>query len=86
MKWFHTSMIKSIVTKLLIGFIAIYTYLISPWLGNRCRYHPNCSSYAKEALQIHGPIKGLYLAIYRLLRCAPWGKGGYDPVPTKEKK
>lgn len=77
-------MIKKTIVAIMTGIIQIYVYLMSPWLGNRCRFHPSCSAYAKEALQTHGPIKGLYLAFYRLLRCGPWNKGGYDPVPQKK--
>lgn len=66
----------------LLGWIRIYQLILSPWLGaNKCRYTPTCSEYAKEALIKHGIGKGLYLAIRRLLRCAPWGGHGYDPVP-----
>ena len=54
---------------------------ISPLLGPSCRFTPTCSEYARQALMKHGPIKGLYLAIWRILRCNPWGGSGYDPVP-----
>lgn len=66
---------------LLLGLIRAYQYLISPWLGNRCRFHPSCSAYAAEALQKHGLLKGLKLAVFRLGRCHPWNQGGHDPVP-----
>ncbi len=46
-----------------------------------CRYTPTCSEYAVQALKKHGPVKGVYLAIRRILRCHPWGGSGYDPVP-----
>lgn len=65
----------------LLGLIKAYQYLISPWLGNRCRFHPSCSAYAAEALQKHGLLKGLKLAVLRLGRCHPWSDGGHDPVP-----
>ncbi|HMN46330.1 MAG TPA: membrane protein insertion efficiency factor YidD [Povalibacter sp.] len=58
-----------------------YRYLISPLLGPNCRFHPSCSCYAEEAIGLHGPMKGSYLAAQRLLRCHPWHPGGYDPVP-----
>mgnify|MGYP001602584724 CR=1 FL=1 len=62
--------------------IRIYQKAISPFLPASCRYSPTCSSYAAEALQKHGPIKGLYLAVRRILSCHPWSKkSGYDPVP-----
>ncbi len=51
-----------------------------------CRFTPTCSEYAKEAITIHGSIKGSMLALKRILKCNPWGPHGYDPVPTKEEK
>ncbi|HUW36042.1 MAG TPA: membrane protein insertion efficiency factor YidD [Rhodocyclaceae bacterium] len=65
----------------LIALIRIYRYAISPLLGNRCRFYPSCSEYAVEALQRHGPVTGLWLAIRRVARCHPWHPGGFDPVP-----
>jgi len=61
--------------------IRIYQYCISPLLGPRCRFYPTCSCYADEALQLHGALRGSYLAARRILRCHPWHSGGYDPVP-----
>ena len=58
-----------------------YKRFISPGLGFNCRFTPTCSQYAIEAIKKHGPFKGLYLAVRRLLRCHPWGGSGYDPVP-----
>ena len=66
----------------LILLVRGYRYLISPWLGQNCRFFPSCSCYAQQALQEHGSIKGLWLTIRRLLRCHPWHDGGYDPVPV----
>ena len=71
--------------KLLIIPIRLYQYCISPMLGNHCRFHPTCSSYAIEAIEKHGCIKGSWLAIKRIFQCHPWGKSGYDPVPKKHK-
>lgn len=61
--------------------IKLYQWIISPWLGSRCRYTPTCSQYAIEALKKYGPVKGLWLTIKRIARCHPWGGHGYDPVP-----
>ena len=64
-----------------IRLIKLYQWIISPWLGQKCRYTPTCSHYAVEALKKYGPLKGLWLAIKRISRCHPWGGHGYDPVP-----
>ena len=64
--------------------IRFYQYAISPMMASHCRHIPTCSQYAVEAIQHHGAIKGSYLAGTRLLRCHPWGEGGYDPVPGTE--
>ena len=61
--------------------ILFYQRCISPFTPPSCRFTPTCSEYAKQALRKHGPIKGLWLAIRRILRCHPWGGSGYDPVP-----
>lgn len=61
--------------------IYFYRRCISPLTPPMCRFTPTCSQYALEALRRHGPFKGTYLAIRRILRCHPWGGGGYDPVP-----
>lgn len=58
-----------------------YQLLISPMLGPRCRFHPSCSHYAQEALQVHGLRLGGWLALRRIGRCHPWHPGGFDPVP-----
>ena len=66
-----------------IWLIRGYKRFISPLLGNHCRFYPTCSSYAIEALQVHGLFKGSALALWRILRCNPYGKHGLDPVPPK---
>lgn len=65
----------------LIQAVRVYRFAISPWLGMNCRYDPTCSNYAIEALQTHGALKGIGLALARIGRCHPWGGSGYDPVP-----
>lgn len=73
--------IKNLLIKIFIFPIIIYKYLISPLLPMACRYTPTCSEYAMEALIKHGPIKGLFLVLKRIISCNPWGGSGYDPVP-----
>ena len=74
--------ISSILVIILLIPIRIYQKFISPFLPSSCRYTSTCSTYAAQALQKHGPIKGAYLAILRILSCHPWsGKHGHDPVP-----
>ncbi|HJV72033.1 membrane protein insertion efficiency factor YidD [Ideonella sp.] len=60
-----------------------YRLLLSPWLGNQCRFYPSCSVYGIEALRRHGALAGSYLTVARVLRCQPWCDGGCDPVPTE---
>ena len=72
---------KLVATKPLIWLVRFYQVCISPMKPACCRFTPTCSAYAIEALRKHGPIKGLWLAIWRVLRCNPWGGSGYDPVP-----
>ena len=67
--------------KVLILPIRFYQKFISPPTPPTCRFTPSCSQYAIEAITKHGPVKGLWLAIKRILRCNPWGGSGYDPVP-----
>jgi len=76
MRW-----LSHLIAKLLVLPIRFYQFAISPLLGPSCRFTPTCSEYAKQAILKHGPIKGLGLAIWRILRCNPWGGSGYDPVP-----
>ncbi len=67
--------------RLFILMISFYKVLLSPFLGNVCRFYPSCSSYAQQAIAEHGVIKGSYLAVRRLAKCHPWHEGGIDPVP-----
>ena len=78
-------LLRRAATHLLRAPILVYRYCISPLIGPRCRFEPTCSLYALEALERHGPVKGLWLTVRRLARCHPitWlgGGEGYDPVP-----
>ena len=67
--------------KIVILLLKAYRYLVSPLLGPSCRFYPSCTSYAIEAVQGHGILRGLWLAGRRLSRCHPWHRGGFDPVP-----
>ncbi len=68
----------------LIFLISCYKACVSPFLGNRCRFYPSCSSYAIEAIENHGVLKGTNLAVRRLGKCHPWHEGGLDPVPPSQ--
>nr|WP_237400219.1 membrane protein insertion efficiency factor YidD [Rhodovulum sulfidophilum] len=61
--------------------VRVYRLLWSPWVGHACRFQPTCSAYAIEALEGHGPLRGTWLTLSRLIRRHPWGGAGYDPVP-----
>lgn len=74
-------LVKRLAVEILILPVKFYRSFISPFLPPTCRYTPTCSAYAIEALRRHGPIRGLWLAIKRILSCHPWGGSGYDPVP-----
>jgi putative membrane protein insertion efficiency factor len=65
----------------LAGLIRGYKRLVSPLLPPACRFVPSCSEYAAEAIEKHGPLRGVFLATRRIVRCAPWHPGGFDPVP-----
>jgi putative membrane protein insertion efficiency factor len=69
----------------LIQIVRLYRVAISPWLGGNCRFDPTCSSYALQALQRYGILRGSWLAMKRIGRCHPWGGSGFDPVPENEK-
>ena len=70
------------IRKMFIFFIRLYQKYLSPLKRHSvCKYFPTCSQYAIEALQKYGVLKGLLLSAWRILRCNPWSRGGYDPVP-----
>ena len=66
---------------LLLGLLRAYQYALRPLLGANCRFYPSCSDYAREAIERHGAVRGVWLASRRLARCHPYHAGGYDPVP-----
>ncbi|MBU3542470.1 MAG: membrane protein insertion efficiency factor YidD [Burkholderiaceae bacterium] len=72
--------------KILKGLIRFYQLTLSPFWGSQCRFHPTCSHYAIEAIDKHGALKGFFMAIWRILRCNPFAKGGLDPVPEKSRE
>ena len=75
----------NILTHILIRLIKIYKFLISPLLGNSCRYFPSCSDYSIQSLKTFGFFKGLYLSLKRILSCHPWSDGGFDPIKKQFK-
>jgi putative membrane protein insertion efficiency factor len=79
-----TSLFSQTFSRLLKAVIVGYRWMLSPLLGPRCRFFPSCSAYALEAINRHGPGRGLVLSVRRLSRCHPWCEGGYDPVPDQE--
>ena len=78
---------KNLIKRAMIFLIRTYQTTLSPrFSGGACRYTPTCSQYAIEAIEVHGVFKGSLLAARRILRCNPFLKGGYDPVPPKKKR
>ena len=71
------------IARALIALVRVYRLLLSPWLGNQCRFEPTCSAYAIGALGRHGALAGSYLVAARIARCHPWCEGGLDPVPAQ---
>jgi putative membrane protein insertion efficiency factor len=74
-------LINKFFSALFLLLIKFYQYLISPILGQSCRFNPTCSQYGLEAIKKHGPFKGGWLTVKRIARCHPWGAHGHDPVP-----
>jgi putative membrane protein insertion efficiency factor len=72
------------IRNVVIRLLRVYQVLISPMYPPRCRFVPSCSQYAIEAIERFGVIRGGWLTVKRLLKCGPWHKGGFDPVPTQK--
>ena len=75
------SCVSRLASSALIAMVRGYQVALSPMMGGACRFEPSCSNYMIEALTVHGAIKGTLLGLWRILRCHPFGKYGYDPVP-----
>ncbi|OPX27803.1 MAG: membrane protein insertion efficiency factor YidD [Candidatus Cloacimonas sp. 4484_140] len=72
--------VNKIINSFFILLITVYQKIISPIFPDTCRFYPSCSAYAKNAFQKYGFLKAMYLSSWRLLRCNPWSRGGYDPL------
>jgi putative membrane protein insertion efficiency factor len=73
--------ITQLPANILILFVRIYQYTLSPFIGRSCRYTPTCSQYSIDALKKYGAFKGGWMGLKRIVSCNPWGGSGYDPVP-----
>ena len=69
--------------RVVVAVIRVYQRVLSPTLGQRCKFYPSCSEYAAQAISRFGILRGLVLAVHRLLRCHPWSRGGFDPVENQ---
>lgn len=76
-----SAILSCAMKSLLLALIDSYKLLLSPFFGSQCRFYPTCSSYAREAIEVHGSLRGSWLAVKRILKCHPWHPGGVDPVP-----
>ncbi|MFO8084403.1 MAG: membrane protein insertion efficiency factor YidD [Desulfobacterales bacterium] len=74
------------IKKILLFLIKLYQFFISPLIGSNCRFYPSCSAYAYQAIDLHGPFRGLIFSLKRLSKCHPFHSGGYDAVPEKTSK
>jgi putative membrane protein insertion efficiency factor len=73
----------SALRRIAVSPIVAYQRVVSPALPRRCKYEPTCSAYAVQAIRRYGILRGLFLAVWRVLRCNPWSHGGYDPVEAQ---
>ena len=78
---FDRAFLTSLPQRVLMAFVRAYRLLLSPWLGNSCRFEPTCSAFSLQALERHGAAAGSYMTLRRLARCQPFCSGGHDPVP-----
>ena len=78
--------VSKVLRIFLTGLVQVYQFCLSPLLGVNCRHLPTCSHYAKDALNMHGPLRGSYFALKRIMRCHPWSEPTVDPVPPPSKK
>lgn len=74
------------VRRAIVGFLVWYRRWVSPLYPATCRFHPSCSAYARDAVAMHGVWRGMGLTVWRLLRCQPFSRGGFDPVPATSAK
>lgn len=83
MRWPHraAATIGAPIRAVLVGGIKVYRVTLSGWLGGQCRFYPTCSQYGETAVRTHGAVKGTAMALWRIARCNPFGRGGIDPVP-----
>ena len=79
--YFPVTLLYRCVGMVLQGLLWLYQAVISPFIGAQCRHLPTCSQYAKDALRLHGPLRGSWYALKRILRCHPWATPVFDPVP-----
>ena len=75
---------KKLLQKLFLSLIYVYQHFISPMTPATCLFYQTCSEYTREAIVVYGPLKGTYMGIRRILKCHPFHKGGFDPVPLKK--
>ncbi len=71
--------LRRLPARLLIGVVRLYQWLLSPMLGRRCKFEPTCSAYFIEAVRKYGAVRGTLRGLWRICRCNPWNRGGYDP-------